>query len=170
MKMSKMSTQIGKKNSHLEIEKKWFVDIKYLPIDLNKYKSVNISQCYISKKPSIRLRKIGNNYIISIKQKTSEKYVRLEIEFKISKIIYNNLLKSIESGIIQKTRYYIPYGKHTIELDVFDKELKGLCYAEVEFNNIKDLQKFVAPNWFKKDLSNIKKYSNESLAYSIKKY
>ena len=70
------------------------------------------------------------------------------------------MLKSIESGIIYKTRYYIPYGKYTIELDVFD--------AEVEFSSIKELKTFIEPNWFLKDVSKIKKYSNESLAYSIR--
>ena len=67
-------------------------------------------------------------------------------------------------------RYYIPYGKYTIELDVFEKDLKGLCYAEVEFDSLKELKTFKAPDWFKKDVSNIKKYSNESLAYSIKEH
>ena len=70
--------------------------------------------------------------------------------------------------IIYKTRYYIPYGKYTIELDVFEKDLKGLCYAEVEFSSIKELKTCIEPNWFLKDVSKIKKYSNESLAYSIR--
>ena len=157
-----------KKQNNLEIEKKYLVDIKDIPFKLSKYKSVKISQAYISKNPSIRIRATNNKYLINIKITTNKAYTRIENEYKIKKKTYYNLLKSIESGIIYKTRYFIPYGKYTIELDIFEKELKGLCYAEVEFDSMKDLKAFREPIWFKKDVSNIKKYSNESLAYSIR--
>lgn len=157
------------KNRNYEIEEKWLVDRKDIPYNLKKLKSVHITQSYISKNPSIRLRKKDNDYIICIKQPSKRDYTRIEHEFKLSKSTYNNLLKSIESGIIYKTRYFIAYNKYTIELDIFEKSLKGLCYAEVEFNSIKELKSFKAPTWFKKNVSKIKKYTNESLAYSLVK-
>ena len=157
-----------KKNNNLEIEKKYLVDINDIPFNLHKYKSVKITQAYISKNPSIRIRSLKEKYILNIKIPTNKAYTRIENEYKITKKAYNNLLKSVESGIIYKTRYFIPYGKYTIELDVFEKDLKGLCYAEVEFSSIKELKTFIEPNWFLKDVSKIKKYSNESLAYSIR--
>ena len=152
-----------------EIEKKYLVNIDDIPFNLHKYKSVNISQAYISKSPSIRIRKSNDKYIICVKTDTNMAYTRIEHEYKITKKVYNNLLKSIESGIIYKTRYYIPYKDKTIELDIFHRDLKGLCYAEVEFDSLKELKAFIEPNWFKKDVSKIKRYSNESLAYSLKK-
>ena len=158
------------KKDNYEIEKKYLINIEDIPFNLKKYKSVKIAQAYISKNPSIRIRNIDNNYVICIKSSTKKDYTRIESEYKISKKTYNNLLKSIESGIIYKTRYFIPYNNYTIELDIFERDLKGLCYAEVEFNSIKQLKSFKEPSWFKKDVSKIKKYSNESLAYSLKKH
>lgn len=155
-------------NAKYEIEKKYLVNIDDIPFSLNKYKSVSITQAYISKSPSIRIRKINDKYALCIKTNTDIDYVRIEQEFKITQQTYNNLLKSIESSIIYKTRYYIPYKQKTIELDIFHKSLKGLCYAEIEFDNLKELKSFKKPSWFYKDISKIKKYSNESLAYSLK--
>ena len=125
-----------KKNNNLEIEKKYLVDINDIPFNLHKYKSVKITQAYISKNPSIRIRSLKEKYILNIKISTNKAYTRIENEYKITKKTYYNLLKSIESGIIYKTRYYIPYGKYIIEIDVIDKDLKELCYAEVEFSSI----------------------------------
>ena len=66
--------------------------------------------------------------------------------------------------IIEKTRYYIPFGEHTIELDVYEGRHKGLVVAEVKFENEEDAHNFKAPNWFGKEITYDKSYKNMMLA------
>ena len=155
--------------NNLEIEKKYLISKASLPKNLNKYKHKTITQGYISFKPVIRVRQYGNAYYLTLKDSINKSNLtRIEHEIKISKKDYNNLLKKCEGIIIRKERYIIPYKKYKIELDVFKDDYKGLHYAEVEFENEKDAKNFVAPNWFTKDVTNIKKYNNASLAKGIR--
>lgn len=154
---------------NLEIEKKYLVKINKIP-NLSKYKKVDIAQGFIYLKPCIRVRKAGNEYFITIKNKAPKKYgkngdlVRTELETKISKEAYKDLFKLCKGNVIEKTRYYIPYKKHMIELDVFRKKFKGLIYAEVEFKNLKEASRFVAPDWFYRDVTCVEKFKNTSLS------
>ena len=69
-----------KKNNNLEIEKKYLVDINDIPFNLHKYKSAKITQAYISKNPSIRIRSLKEKYILNIKIPTNKAYTRIENE------------------------------------------------------------------------------------------
>lgn len=160
--------------NNLEIERKFLVKKENIPFDLKKYKSKKIIQGFIYLSPAIRIRKVDNEYILTIKSKSPKSLsgyddlVRTEYEISISKKAFNDLLKLCKGRIIYKIRYFIPYitkGKcYTIELDVFEKELKGLIYAEIEFENVKNAYKIKVPDWFYKDVTNIKKYKNTELS------
>ena len=63
-----------------------------------------------------------------------------------------------------KTRYYIPYDKHTIELDIYEGIFKGLIVAEVEFESLDEANLFTPPAWFGEDISNNIEYRNKILA------
>ena len=151
---------------NVEIERKWLIEKKNLPKDYNKYPSTLIEQAYLIKTPSLRIRKSGDKYYINIKNNSSlDGLKRDEYETVITKKDYNYLIKYCQSNIIKKRRYKIPYQKYTIELDIFSGIYKGLIYAEVEFDSIKEAKKFKAPDWFGKELTGDKNSTNAALAF-----
>lgn len=157
-------------NNNLEIERKWLIDKKSLPKGYKNYKNKIITQFYISKKPSIRFRKINNDYFLTIKiDKKNNNLVRYEYDIKIDKKCYLFFINKCSSIVLRKKRYYIPYKKHLIEVDIFDKPYNNLVYAEVEFKNVASSKKFIPPIWFGKELTNDKKATNTYLAFKYNK-
>lgn len=160
--------------NNLEIERKYLIRKKDIDFDISKYKHKKIVQGFIYLKPAIRVRRVDNKYYLTVKSKPPKKFgsfddlVRTELETEISKKAYLDLLKLCKGRVIYKTRYYIPYkyGKksYVIELDVFEKALKGLIYAEIEFKTIKDAENIRVPGWFFKDVTSIEKYKNTQLS------
>ena len=76
-----------------------------------------------------------------------------------------HLLTKVDNNIIEKTRYLIPYlDKYTIELDVFEGRLKGLYFAEVEFESEEEARNFKQPDWFGEDVSFDQRYRNSYLS------
>jgi len=145
----------------MEIEKKFLVH--YIPDGLEQYKKEEISQAYISTNPTIRIRKINSDCILTVKGKGS--IAREEFELIISEKQYNNLVTKIETPFVVKTRYIIPIVNNlNAELDEYHCELKGLYTVEVEFPSIQDAESFIPPKWFGKDISNDKRYKNTSLS------
>ena len=155
---------------NVEIERKFLVKKSDLNFNLSKYKHSNIAQGFIYLKPAIRIRKSDDKYFLTIKTKPPKKLnvkndlARTEYEIEIPKKCYNYLLKCCKGRIIKKTRYYIPYKHYIIEIDVFKGELKGLIYAEVEFNSVAEAMKFKKLKWFFKDVTGIEKYKNTQLS------
>ena len=159
---------------NVEIERKYLVKKENLPKNYKKYKSYKIIQGFIYYRPVIRIRNANANYSMTIKDRISlsglkiKDLARKEYEFDISKKTFDKLSESVNGRFIYKTRYNIPYkigGKtYTIELDIFEKDYKGLVYAEVEFKNVKDANKFIAPDWFYKDVTGIERYKNTALS------
>lgn len=154
----------------MEIERKF--EIRYLPGDLSEYPCKNIEQGYLCRKPTLRIRKSNEDYILTYKMKLEPKgsgevspLVNEEVELPLTKESFENLLKKIEGNIISKKRYLIPLEDGlTAELDVFGGCLKGLIFVEVEFPDEKTAVEFVLPDWFGKDLSADKRFSNYHLA------
>ncbi|MBQ2205040.1 MAG: CYTH domain-containing protein [Lachnospiraceae bacterium] len=159
---------------NIEIEKKYLVKISDVPFNLNGYKCLKIAQGFISLKPALRIRKVNDKYFFAIKSKPPKSMndkndlVRTEYEFPIDKQTFNHLEKLCIGRFIIKDRYIIPYKngnkKYNIELDIFKNDYKGLVYAEVEFNSVKDASTFKPPSWFYKDVTGIEKYKNTSLS------
>ena len=159
---------------NIEIERKYLVKKKQIPFNYKKYKCIKIAQAFIYLKPAIRIRKSNKDYFLTVKNKIKlnaniqNDLARFEYEIPISRKAYNELSKKINGRIIYKSRYIIPYKidkkKYNIELDVFEKDFKGLIYAEVEFRNLNDAIKFRPPDWFYKDVTGIEKYKNTTLS------
>lgn len=155
----------------MEIERKWLVDKNNIPYDLNKYEAFEIAQAYICFDPTIRIRKIKNknSYVLTIKSNSIDGGLsRQEYEIDISESQYNILLNKKEGIILNKTRYKIKENNFVYEIDLFHNEYEGLCYLEIEFNNVEEAKKFIAPKWIKKELTCNHKYSNANLARGIK--
>ena len=102
----------------MEIERKF--KILNLPA-LSEYKYHDIEQAYINDNPVIRVRKEDDTYYMTYKG--GGMLAREEYNLPLNKESYDNLSGFTKHRIISKIRYLIPYGKHTIELDVFKGEL-----------------------------------------------
>ena len=143
----------------MEIERKFLV--KELP-NLSGAKSSEIMQGYVSISPEVRVRKLDDKYYRT--EKGEGTVVREEREWEISSKEGEALFASVQTNVIEKTRYYIPCGKYTAELDIYKGKFSGLCVVEIEFPTLDEANAFVPPVWFGEDVSEKKEYRNKNLA------
>ena len=146
----------------MEIERKFLV--KKLP-ELTGLKYSEIKQGYFSINPEKRVRKMDDIYLLT--EKGEGDIVRTEIEIQIDEKTALEYFSQSKTYIIEKRRYYLPYGKYTIELDVYRGRHNGLVVAEVEFDCEKEALDFVPPQWFGKDITKDKSYKNMVLAINM---
>ena len=143
----------------MEIERKFLV--KSLP-DLSGAKSSKIKQGYVSILPEVRVRKLDGKYYRT--EKDEGMVVREEREWEIAEVEAQRMFAEVKTNIIEKTRYYLPYGKYTIELDIYEGKFDGLIVAEIEFPTLDEASSFTPPEWFSEDISEKKEYRNKILA------
>ncbi len=144
----------------MEIERKFL--IKFKPENLADYDFCLIEQGYLCREPVIRIRKENDNYYMTYKGKGC--MVREEYNLPLNKDAYESLLPKCEGRIISKKRVLIPYGKYTIELDLFARDLAPLIIAEVEFESEAEANAFTPPEWFSTDVSDNPQYQNSNLS------
>lgn len=144
----------------MEIERKFLVNS--LP-ELGNYKGKLVKQGYISTDPVIRIRKMDDLYTLTVKSKGH--LVRQEFELDLTPEQFNELWEKVHDVYVWKTRYFIPLdATHVAELDVYYEDLEDLLTVEVEFDSIRDAEKFIAPEWFGKDVTHDSRYKNNHLA------
>jgi len=90
--------------------------------------------------------------------------VRGEEEFAIDGELFARLWAMTEGRRVVKTRYLVPLGELTVELDVYDGALAGLLTAEVEFADEAAARAFEAPPWLGRDVTGDARYANRTLA------
>ena len=145
----------------MEIERKFLT--KRIPFDITEYSCKQISQAYISFSPTIRIRQSNEDYILTVKGKGH--LAREEFELPLTKEDYDRLSLKTEGTPVIKKRYLVPIdGGLTAEVDIYEGELEGLMTTEVEFPSLEEAERFVAPDWFGKDVSEEKAYKNTSLS------
>lgn len=144
----------------MEIERKFLVNS--LPI-LENYQGKLVKQGYISTDPVIRIRKMEDLYTLTVKSKGH--LIREEFELDLTPEQFDDLWKKVDDAYVSKTRYFIPLDPdHIAELDIYYEDLKTLVTVEVEFNSTKDAERFIAPEWFGKDVTHDSRYKNNHLA------
>ena len=143
----------------MEIERKFLLS---KDVDVSGLEYNDIVQGYVSLEPEIRARSMGGKYYRT--SKSQGDMVRDERETEISCTMYNILMDNREGGILEKRRYYMPYGKYTLEIDVYQRSLEGLVVCEVEFPNEDEALSFVPPEFFGKEVTSDKRYKNKNLA------
>lgn len=154
----------------MEIEKKFLIG--NIPGELSNYEKEEIVQAYICRSPTIRIRKKGERYILTVKAKPEKLsecrnsvLVNREFECALSEKEYESLLIKTDGYPIKKTRYLIPLAGGLIaETDVFRERLSGLVLAEVEFSSVEEAENFSPPEWFLEDVSSDFRYSNAELS------
>jgi CYTH domain-containing protein len=147
----------------IEIERKFLVtNLSFLDVARD---NIPISQGFLSSHPDrmVRVRIAGNDAFLTIKGKGNDSGAsRFEWEKPITVDEANQLMELCEPGIIEKTRYLVPAGTHTIEVDVFHGENAGLILAEVEMVNETD--DILLPDWVGREVTGEERYYNDRLS------
>ena len=155
----------------LEIERKFL--IRYPDQDILEQlcsKKITITQTYLAseKNMSRRIRKSvyedSTVYWYNEKEKLTDR-TRIEREREISETEYLELMKEAipDARTITKTRYCIPSGDRTFEIDIFP-EWKDRAFAEVELESEK--QEFVIPDCISviREVTEDSRYTNHAMA------
>ena len=152
-----------KGNGGREIERKFLVH--QLPGDLTNYPNRKIAQGYLVSLDDglqVRLRKSGERYSLTYKRGTGN--VREEREVELTATQFDALWPATEGKRLVKTRYEIPLGGRTVEIDVYHERHEGLVVAEVEFDEEEAAKNFQPPAWLGDDVTGDPRYSNQLLA------
>ena len=147
-----------------EIERKFLVAPGSQAFKTAAVKETRITQGYLSSVPerTVRIRVKGEKGFITIKGiGDASGASRFEWEKEIPLNDAQELLKLCEPGVIDKTRYEIKAGNHTIEVDEFLGENKGLIVAEVELKG--EDEHFEHPEWFGAEVTGDVRYYNAML-------
>ena len=144
-----------------EIERKFLV---VGPFQKLAKESIRIRQAYISTDPmrTIRIRIAGEKGILTFKSVIGQNsFTRKEWEFKIPLTDAEEMLQICLPGVIDKTRYLIPVGIHTWEVDFFHGKNEGLIIAEIELRS--EEEKFERPEWLGEEVTGNPRYYNSNL-------
>ena len=143
-----------------EIERKYLV--KQVPENLASYPFHEIEQGYLCTEPVVRIRRQDEEYYLTYKSKGL--MVREEYNLPLTAEAYAHLREKADGKLITKRRYLIPFGKYTIELDLFSSPRPDLMLAEVEFSSEEEALTFTPPDWFGEDVTNSSLYHNSRLS------
>lgn len=158
----------------MEIERKFLV--ANLPANLEQYPHVEIEQGYLCTSPTVRIRKMGDVYWLTVKEphqlptancQLTSKLPAIhnrEEEFRLTEERYNHLRAKCDCQLVRKTRYRIPLDGLTAELDIFHGRHEGLQLVEVEFPSTEVADSFTSPSWFGDDVSTCPEYRNSFLS------
>lgn len=125
--------------------------------------SSRISQGYIAKSDelTLRVRTRDEQGYITIKGRSDKAGIaRNEWEWEIPIAEARELLK-YSNGTIEKSRYLVPVGKHTFEVDCFYGDNEGLVVAEVELSSPDE--EFERPEWLGREVTGQRRYYNSQL-------
>jgi adenylate cyclase len=144
-----------------EIERKFLVTGNFKS---QATSSLHITQGYLSSIPgrTVRIRIRGEKGYLTIKGMSNESgTTRFEWEKEIDIDDANNLLKICEPGIIDRTRFLVPCGNFTFEVDEFYGENEGLILAEIELTAEND--NFEKPAWLGEEVTGDIRFYNTNL-------
>jgi adenylate cyclase len=120
-------------------------------------------QGYLStvKERTVRVRTAGDKGFITVKGSNTGA-TRSEFEYEIPMSDANEMLDRLcEQPLIEKTRYRIPFGGLTWEIDEFEGDNRGLVTAEVELRN--ENQAVSLPDWIGQEVTADPRYFNSNL-------
>ncbi len=145
-----------------EIERKFLVTGGFRQDSPESYRIV---QGYICSDPdrTVRVRVRGEKGFLTIKGRSSEDGLsRYEWEKEIPVSEALELMALCGSGVIDKTRYLVPFGAHTYEVDVFHGANEGLVLAEIELSD--ENEPFERPSWLGEEVTGDVRYYNSMLS------
>jgi CYTH domain-containing protein len=110
----------------------------------------------------LRVRSQGEAHVLTVKG--GRGIERTEIELAIDERQFDELWALAGDRHLEKTRYRVPVGDATAELDLYEGRLSGLAVVEVEFGSREQADGFVPPPWFGDELTGRPGWSNAELA------
>ena len=149
----------------VEIERKFLVLSEDFKADATAH--LKITQGFLNTNPerTVRIRLQDNVGFLTVKGKSNTSHLtRFEWEKEITKVDAQALLALCEKGVIEKTRYQVPSGKHVFEVDVFEGDNQGLIVAEVELTS--EEEEFIKPTWLGEEVTSDVRYYNSQLSKS----
>jgi adenylate cyclase len=126
--------------------------------------SKKFKQGYLSSLPtsSIRVRTDDHKAWLNVKSATIGNQ-RAEYEYEIPlNDAYEILASLCKKPLIEKTRHYVPQGKHTWEIDEFEGDNLGLIVAEIELTDSNET--FFIPAWIGQEVTHDLRYYNNNLS------
>jgi len=141
-----------------EIERKFLViDDSYRSL---AYDKSEILQGYICSGHghTVRVRTRGEKGYLTIKGPSIDGISRFEWEKEITLQDARELFSLCRAGRIEKTRYLVKNGKHTVEVDEFHGGNEGLVFAEIELSDANE--PFLRPSFLGKEVTGNQRYYN----------
>jgi adenylate cyclase len=145
-----------------ETERKFLVKSEFRQLAVKEFE---IIQSYLAIDPdkTIRLRIADDKAFFTVKSRPKKNSItRNEWEVQIPLSDAEEMMRICVPGRIVKTRYLVPSGKHTFEVDVFHEKNEGLIIAEIELNSDDEL--FDKPSWLGEEVTGMPQYYNANLA------
>lgn len=147
------------------------IEHKYLVInDLYKEMAtdrLNIRQGYLNRNPdrTVRVRTVGDHGYITVKG-LNKGDRRLEYEYEIPVKDADEIINLAEPGVVEKTRYLVPFEGLVWEVDEFHGSLLGVVVAEVELpdQNIS----YSIPPFIGENITGDPRYYNSNLSDTSK--
>jgi CYTH domain-containing protein len=144
-----------------ETERKFLVKSEFRHLAVREIKIIQ-SYLSIDLGKTIRLRIADDKAFLTVKsrpQKNSITRNEWEVEIKVRDA--EEMMQICLPGRIVKTRYLVPAGKHTFEIDVFHEKNEGLVIAEIELAF--DDEQFEKPSWLGEEVTGNPRYYNANL-------
>ena len=111
---------------------------------------------------TVRVRLCGERGFLTIKGPSLDGGLsRFEFEKEITENEALALLFLCEPGLVEKVRWLIPNGKHTIEVDEFLGENEGLVVAEIELHSPDE--PYLKPDFLGQEVTGEARYYNSQL-------
>jgi adenylate cyclase len=146
----------------IEIERKYLMDAAVAAGVIAGVTGAHFQQAYLAGgAAAVRVRITPDEAILTVKSSNAG-MSRKEWEYTVPRD--EALAMSEMEGVstLYKTRYLIPLDSKTFEVDVYEGRLAGLVTAEVELTD--ENETFTIPAWLGREVTDDKRYSNESLA------
>lgn len=161
-----------------EIERKFIISpssLEEIKGSLPLIEKRKITQAYleITDECEVRIRKTEKNsqvsYECTVKTKLDDDkngLVRGEVTEVITAEEFDEAMQKHIGNVINKTRLAFALDGNTLEVDVYQGDLKGLLSAEIEFNSTEASEKFETPAWLDLDheVTYRKDFKNQQLA------
>ena len=144
-----------------EIERKFLVSGEFRSL---AYAAREVAQGYLCSSPErcVRVRISDGKGFLTIKGASDASGLsRYEWEREIPLGEARELMRLCEPGRIEKTRYLIRSGAHTVEVDEFHGDNEGLVVAEIELSD--EAEAFLPPSFLGKEVTGDVRYYKYAL-------
>jgi adenylate cyclase len=156
------NTVSGPSDATTEIERAFVAPA--VPAAVVHAEGTRLRQGYVARDVSAEVRVRISADAATLTVKSAPGLSRTEVEVEVPIEIAEGLWPHTEGRRLEKTRYRLPVGEHTAEVDVYEGDLAGLCRIEVEFTSEDEARSFVAPDWFGDEVTGDPRWGNASLA------